>query len=181
MGTVYGCGESLTTPLGQFEAWERGLSWRGHADNGPRIGLDYPILLDPFQPDDRLDTFTGLTDRPELWVFFDDRFVRWKGRDREPRFMEARIGDFVMREDLRGGVTAWSQAEPTSKLLAQEGDLGLKLLDGGGAVLQQGAAPRSTLLVVEETLLGLQARVIANLADKEHRCRLVPEYIVFVN
>jgi len=166
------------TPLGEFGAGETRLSWRSDPDNGPRIGLDYPILLDPFQHDDRVDTFTGLTDRPELWVFFDKRFERWKGRDREPRFLEARIGDFVMREDLRGGVSGWSQAEPTSKLLAHEGDLELKLLDSDGAVLQQGAAPRSTLLVVEETLLGLQARVIANLADKERRCRLVPEYVM---
>ena len=179
--TEYDCDETLTTPLGVFGAVGWHLFWFVNTDDGQHVQLGYRINLEP-EAGEKLTRFTGLGGDTEFLISFDERDLgmNWFTGQGETRIAEARIGDTVIRSDVTNSLSVNFNWAPTQELFRHEGDLHIALQTKEGRVLQTATVTRQRLLVVEETLRELENRYAANLADKEHRCRLIPKRYIIV-
>jgi hypothetical protein len=90
------------------------------------------------------------------------------------------MGDKTATADGSAYPSATFDHRPTQEMFANPAELRVELQDGTGAVLDVVSMPLARLLLVEQTMRELQDRLIANLADRENRCRLVPDYADFV-
>jgi hypothetical protein len=175
---TWDCGETLETPVGRFQVWRWGLYWSDRTDD-VYVQLRYRIDLEP-SPGGEPRRFEGLDDKPELQVSFGERFDTWNWLEGRPdqHIFEARIGDQSIGEEESYSSINFSKAWD---LFKHQGDLEVTLRDQKEAVLAQTTVSGERLTVIEQTLRELEARHAANLADKERRCRRVPDPPVFVS
>lgn len=169
------CGVVRTNAYGTFTARPSQLKWFATMPGNVYVSLEYFVWLDP-SSSETLRDFGGLDSLLEFYVGWHDR--RWLHM--EPRSAEARIGPTSIVRQYQFNAADYFAREDARSLFANDGDLSLSLRDAHGAELQNMNIPRTYLIAVEQELRDITREVRENVADKEHRCPLVPEEEIVV-
>jgi hypothetical protein len=182
--TVYHCEELAETPDGRLIAAPEYVNWSHDLGDNLRISMTLNLF-----PERRLDFaetgFAGhFADHPAFFIEFDSRYSRNTLSHREVAG-SIQIGRYLVHDWMPGNMVLYFDWRMARELLQGTGDASITLFDTSGAVLQRATMDRGIFGRVERDLRALHARVRANQADPDRRCRPTreppPQQIIIVD